>query len=142
MGDSVTFFRAPTDPLLALLPEQSCTVRLDLQWMVRILDVQRALTARGYAPGRSAELHLRVHDDLFRENDDRFILRVENGIAHVERGGTGSIEMNIKGLASLYAGYRTAEQLITSDLLSSSADDAGLATSLFAGRLPWMVDQF
>src|SRR5262249_1260949 len=49
------------DPILAVLREQSLVhARLWDVFMLRILDVAKAIEARGYAPGVSAEVHLDV----------------------------------------------------------------------------------
>src|SRR6185295_327133 len=40
----------PEDPIELLVPEQSVTTPFRFRWMVRLLDVRSALTARGYPP--------------------------------------------------------------------------------------------
>ena len=44
----VKWFGNPTNPMLLLLPEPIHRMRLWDRWMLRILNVERALTERGY----------------------------------------------------------------------------------------------
>ena len=70
------------DPLLARLPDKTFKMQVRRHWMTRIVDVARALQMRGYAVGESAELHLDVEgDDLFEDNNGRFVLTVRDGRA-------------------------------------------------------------
>lgn len=132
------------DPVLAVLREQSLVHARVWDWfMVRILDVAKALEARGYAPGVAGEVHLDVADDaLVPENVGRWLVRVADGRARVERGGRGDVRCSIRGLAPLYSGFQSAAELRASGFVE--ADDASLsaATSVFAGPSPWMADHF
>lgn len=142
MADAVTWFGSALDPLLHVLPEPSWQARLDTPWMLRIVDVEQALTARGYAPGASGEVHLEVRDDLLPANNDRFVLSVSDGAGEVTRGGSGAITIDVRGLAAVYTGYRTPLEARQLDL--AEGDEAALRAlgTLFAGPLPWMSDMF
>ena len=48
VGRNLMFFRAPNDPLLALPAEQEYEAKLLFHWFLRIVDVPKALEARGY----------------------------------------------------------------------------------------------
>jgi predicted acetyltransferase len=130
------------DPLLMHVREQTYTVKLDMHWMVRVLDVAKALEARGWPAGLSGVLHLEVEDDLFPENRGRFVLEVSDGAARVRKGGDGSLRLGVSGLAPLYTGYQSAEALRMAGLLE--ADDATVraAVSLFSGPQPTIRDMF
>ena len=142
LAEEVVFYRSPSDPILGLLTEQSCRIRLDMLWMLRVTDVAGALEARGYASGVNCELHLEVHGDFIEANNDRFILKIADGAAKVTRGGKGRIEIDIRGLAALYAGHRTPQQLAATDLLKGQPADLSPNAGAFAGPAPWMADQF
>src|SRR5436853_5250448 len=71
--DLVRWSGPPLDPLLFLEPEQKHKIHWSLDLMLRIVDVARALGARGYPPGLNAELHLEVHDDLLPWTSGRFV---------------------------------------------------------------------
>jgi predicted acetyltransferase len=142
MADRAIFYRLPVDPLLCLLPEQSARTRLEITWMLRIVNAEAALTARGYAPELAAELHFNVHDDLIEPNNGPFILRISDGQGEVTRGGAGRLDIDIRGLAMFYSGFSSATNLLATGLLRGSAEDACGADAVFAGPMPWMTDIF
>ena len=76
----------------------------------------------------------------------RFAVEVAGRRAQVRRrcceGGAGAVRISIRGLAALYSGYMTAEQLARAGLAAgSSAALAGL-TAVFAGPAPWLGEMF
>lgn len=134
--------RNPNDHFLAILPEQRYQINLFMHWMLRVVDVKAALEARGYRASQNAELHFKIHDQTITQNTGSYILNVENGTATVTAGGRGDLEMNIRGLAALYSGYRTAWQLHTAGFLHCDDQAAVTASSIFAGPDTWMPDTF
>lgn len=126
------------DPLVGLMPERAYDIVDSERWMVRVLDVKRALEDRGY-PSMSGEAHLRVRDGLLAHNDECFVLRVERGAPSVERGGRGSVVLDVRALAALYSGFAHPAALRAAGLLEGDA--SGLAT-LFAGPEPWCCDHY
>ncbi|ADO74281.1 Acetyltransferase, GNAT family [Stigmatella aurantiaca DW4/3-1] len=132
----------PADPLLFLLQEQTYQVKLLYHWMLRVLDVPAALEARGYPEGLSGTLHLEVEDELFPENQGRFVLHVSGGEGRVERGGEGQLRLNIRALAPLYSGFLSPEVLRSVGALA--AEDATLrrAAAIFSSPPPVLPDMF
>ena len=128
--------------MLALLPDRRYELKLVDQWMVRLLDVPAALRARGYPRGLEAELHLEVKDDVLPENDGRLVLRVADGVGAVSAGGEGRLALDVRGLAALYTGHLSPDQLAATGLLSGTAEDRAAASPVFAGPAPWMPDFF
>ncbi len=130
------------DTLLTLLREQTYSVKLDMHWMVRVLDVAKALEARGWPTGLSGALHLEVRDDLFPENQGRWVLEVSDGGARVRRGGDGRMGLDVRALSSLYTGFLSADALRMLGALE--ADDASVrsAAALFSGAPPSIRDMF
>ena len=133
---------APGDPLTYHLREQDWEVDKDWKWMLRIVDIERALTERGYPPGVDTELHLRVADDVLPANSGRIVLHVSGGKGEVSRGGRGTLRIDVRGLAPLYTGFLSAEQLKTTGHVDGSDDDLASATTTFAGPAPWLADFF
>nr|WP_225937920.1 GNAT family N-acetyltransferase [Myxococcus sp. RHSTA-1-4] len=142
LAKEAVWYGGADDPLLPLLREQTYSVKLDMHWMVRVLDVAKALEARGWPVGLSGALHLEVEDDLLPENRGRFVLEVSDGVARVRRGGEGRMRMHVRGLSSLYTGFLSAEALRAMGALE--ADDASVraAVSLFWGPQPSIRDMF
>lgn len=142
MAGDVTLYGSALHPLVALVPEWRATVTLDLPWMLRIVNLQAALTARGYPMGLSAELHLDIADELLPGNAGPHILRIEDGVGRVEPGGHGTLPIHIRGLAALYSGRASPEDLRLSGLAQGSAQDWAAAAAVFAGTAPVMSDFF
>jgi len=133
---------ATSDSLMLLLPEQTAKLRFAERWLLRVIDVGKALSKRGYPPGIEAELHLEVRDDLLAENNGKFILSVSNGQGEVARGGKGDLKLDVRGLAPLYTGLFTPHQLQLAGQLDATQTAISTATQLFAGVSPWMPDSF
>jgi predicted acetyltransferase len=142
MVSSATLRGAPEDPLLQLLPERCATISRAQTWLLRIVDVAGALRTRGYPPALTAEVHFAVEDDLLPANTGSFVLRVTGGRGEVVRGGTGRLRLDVRALAPLYTSYLTAAQLASIGALDGPAADLALASLVFAGPQPRLVDAF
>jgi len=131
-----------SDILTLLLPEQSFETRFVERWLLRVIDVPKALLMRGYPQGITAELHLEVEDDLITENNGKFILTVANGRGEVTKGGKGELKIDVRSLAPLYTGLFTPQQLQLAGKIQATATSLATATQIFAGTSPWMPDFF
>lgn len=140
--EKVQWRGAAIDSLTLLLPEQKAEPRFVNRWLLRLIDVGKALEKRGYAPGVEAELHLEVRDDLLIGNNSKFILSVSNGRGEVARGGKGELQLDVRGLAPLYTGLFTPYQLQLAGQLEATEAVIATATRIFAGASPWMPDFF
>ena len=142
MASTVEWFGHLPDPFLMVLEEARADVQLFYPWMIRIVDVERALTERGYPEGIEVELHWEVQDPLIPQNQGRFIQRISEGCAQVERGGEGRIVTGVRGLASIYSGFLTPEAARLVRLLDGPPEDLRRARLVFGGPPPWMSDMF
>lgn len=140
--NQLRWYGGAIDDFAALLPEPRVKPRFSDRWLLRIIDVERALLARGYPAHLEAELHIEVEDELISANCDRFILRVSAGKAEIERGGTGAMTLSVRGLAPLYSGLFAPAQLCRMGYLEGSEAAQAIAAQLFAGSAPWMPDFF
>ncbi|MCY0987701.1 GNAT family N-acetyltransferase [Nannocystis sp. ILAH1] len=141
-GVDLVFHGGPTHPLFELLPQQRQRSELLDSWLLRIVDVPRALAARGYSPAVHADVHLDVDDPLVPANHGRFVLRVQGGQAVVEPGGRGDLRTTARGLACMYSGYATPAQAAVLGLVSGEPAVLRAAAGVFAGGTPWMSDMF
>ncbi len=141
LAETACWRGGPANALLQLLPERGYEVRLQNPWMLRVCHVQRALEARGYPPGMRAELHLAV-DDVLARNAGSWIVRVDDGVARVTRGGSGRVRADIRALAALYTGHLPAETLALTGGVSGRPADLAAATAVFAASAPAMTDMF
>lgn len=130
------------DPLSLLLPEQTAKISDSERWMLRVVDVVKALSKRGYPQQMKVQLNLDIYDDLIEENNGQFILKVASGRGEVTKGGTGDLQCHIRALAPLYTGLFTAFQLQQMGQIKATHEALAIATQLFSGSQPWMSDKF
>jgi len=140
--DNLVWTGAPADPLFFHMPNQDYTVTWYEQWMLRIVDVRGALEARGYPPALETDLSLEVRDDVLGWNSGRWVLAVSGGRGHARAGGGGDLRLDARGLAPLYSGYLSAEELLSAGYIEGAPETLARASLVFAGPTPWMVDEF
>lgn len=140
---STVSWRGPAvEPLLALIGECKFTPVKVFRWMLRIVDVERALSARGYPGDVSTELHFDVTDTLLPANTGRYVLEIQNGAAEVRRGGRGEMQCDVRGLAPLYSALFPAQTLKALGWLDGPVHALRDAERVFAGPEPWMPEIF
>lgn len=129
-----------SDPLVSLLPEQTARVVEQSRWMLRVLDVPRALALRGYE--RDGEARFDVRDPLF--GDVGAHLRVEDGRATVtpEAPGRSRVTIDVRALAALYTGFAHPHALAAMGLVDGELAALVPLARLFAGPEPWLCDWF
>ena len=135
----------PSDLFTNLLPERHHEIELTDFFMVRVVDVARALSARGWPPGASGALTLEVSDASMPENSGLYTLELEGGNGKVvsgERAGAPRVTITERGLTGLYTGHAPAHVLADAGWLE--ADDAAraLLDVWFGGPYPVMRDFF
>jgi predicted acetyltransferase len=139
---SVAWRGPAVEPLLALVGECKFTPVEVFRWMLRIVDVERALAARGYPGDVSVELHFDVTDGLLPANTGRYVLEIQNGTAEVRRGGRGDLRCDVQGLAPLYSALYSPQTLKTLGWLDGPDHALRDAARVFAGPEPWMPEIF
>lgn len=142
VAEEIHWYGAAPDLLTAALPERRHEIRTGDYWMLRVCDVEQALSMRGYSPLLDLTLDLEVFDDVIAENAGRFVVRVRDGHATVERGGAGALRLDVRALASLYSGFHDATTLVALGLAEGAEGELDKADALFAGRAPAMADYF
>ena len=140
--DKIRWRSSAIDNLTLVLPEQTVKNRFINRWMLRIINVDKALSARGYTSEIETELHLEIEDDLIVENNGKFILSIANGSGNITKGGRGDLKLDIRGLASLYTGLFTPQQLQLAGKIDATDKALSTAKQIFAGTSPWMMDFF
>ena len=140
--DKIRWRGSAIDNLALILPEQTAKNRFIQRWMLRIINVEKALSARSYHKAVETELHLEITDDLIAENNGKFILSIANGSGNITKGGKGELKLDIKGLAPLYTGLFSPQQLQLAGKLDATDNALSTATQIFAGSSPWMMDFF
>ncbi|MFF5011148.1 GNAT family N-acetyltransferase [Streptomyces phaeochromogenes] len=108
----------------------------DMDWLwVRLLDIPRALTARGWFT--DGELVLDV-DDPFLGEHGRYLLTVRDGKADcVPTGRTPDLSLDVRDLGSVYLGGTAPSTLVRAGHIQAHRPGAAtLADSLFRADRP------
>ena len=140
--DKIRWRSSVIDNLTLELPEQTAKTKYIKRWMLRIINLEKALSTRGYLSGIETELHLEIKDDLIPENNGKFILSIHNGSGNITKGGKGELKLDIRGLASLFTGLFSPQQLQLAEKIDGTEQAISTATQIFAGTSPWMMDFF
>lgn len=91
-------------------PDAPWDIRLWETWMVRVVDVERALQGLPATP--SASIVVEVSDDFCDWNNGTYKLKAEGGGIQVKRGGTSPrARFSIEGLSALVYGTLPLEEL-------------------------------
>ena len=149
MVETVAWAGGPLDPVLYALQEPIvATARMrverpiSLDWMLRVVDVRKALEARGYPPGVEAQLHFDIEDDMLPANNGKVTLSVSGGRGEVREGGEGRIKMHVRDLAAVYTGFASPFEQAVLGRVSGPNEDLWTAGAVFAGPRPWMAEIF
>lgn len=132
-----------SDPRAAVLPEQTARVDEYLNWMLRLVDLPAAITARGWRGEGVVELD--VTDAVLPENAGRWWLTVSGGEGRLERPsrlGSDPLSVDIRGLAALYAGHVSVATAAALGWCAGSPRALEAATAVFPAGTPWMADHF
>ena len=140
--DKIRWRSSAIDNLMFILPEQTAKNRFIQRWMLRIINVEKALSSRGYSPGIETELQLEITDDLIAENNGKYVLSIAKGCGKIIKGGKGELKLDIRGLASLFTGLFSPQQLQVAGKIDGTEQAISTATQIFAGTSPWMMDFF
>ncbi|MFP5282126.1 MAG: enhanced intracellular survival protein Eis, partial [Actinomycetes bacterium] len=113
-------------------------------YMLRVLDVVGALTARRYPPGVDAALPFRLSGDPLAALDGGYLLEVADGTASCRRAGVADDHtFSPQGLALLYAGTQSCGNLrFTGHLAGGDPKRDLLWDALFGGRRAHIRDYF
>jgi predicted acetyltransferase len=142
--DAVVNWKGPEpEPLALLLREQDLRQVRQQLWMLRILDVPTAFSARGYPSRLAGRLSLRVVDEVCPWVDGTWSIEVQQGEGKAARVADeeGLPRCTAGGLAALFAGYLDPRQLVELGLIHGLAmDDLEFLQVLQAGPRPWSPD--
>jgi predicted acetyltransferase len=137
-------FGGPHHPLISVMPELAFKVRLTDYWMLRMVDVARALESRGYPMGLTTRLGLDVDDELMPHNHGTFVLHIEGGKGNVTRGGAPAptLHLGVRELAAIYTGFMSPRRASVAGWVEGTDEALALADAAFASGAPAMGDFF
>ena len=143
--DTVSGWTAPDDPFWWLTRERDATITHRSMWMLRVVDVQAAIAARGFPPGLAVSVPLDIRDKSRPANAGRWQLTVAGGegtlIPNEGVSSPGPLTVSPRGLAALYAGIPVAS-LRLSGLASAGTPAADAALNAAFAATAYMVDDF
>jgi predicted acetyltransferase len=147
--ESATWSGGPLDPLVYLLRENlvggaraRIATKYSYDFMLRIVDAQLAIEARGYPGGLRAALEIELADETLPENAGRYTIELADGRAAVSRGGRGRIKLGARELAAIYTGFMAPQELRAIGHVDGRDDDLELMGAMFGGPRPWIADMF
>jgi predicted acetyltransferase len=145
MSSDVVFVHSAlgdVSPLLWLLPEPHRDIEVEgfICWMQRIVNIDLAMTARGWPARAAGRVELEVTDPV--TGVERVVLEVEGGAARVTPGGGGAIRCGVGALSAWYSSALRAKDAVRLGLLEGEPSAINMMDGLIAGGLPWMPDFF
>ena len=134
---------AEHDPAWLLAGMEQARVLTRQAWMLRLVDAQVALAARGWPEHVTGAVDLDLHDEAAPWNAGRFRLELAAGKAQVTPGGSGAVALGPGGLAALFAGALSPALARRAGLLTGGDEKSDAwFTAAFAGPQPGLLDYF
>ncbi|GAB4196192.1 MAG: GNAT family N-acetyltransferase [Roseiflexaceae bacterium] len=139
-------FRAPSDVPINLLMPNPLGCELELQSMLRLLDVAAVLSGYGYPPDARGRLAIAVADAWLAHNQGVFELEVGDGVAQCLRlpdGAPPDLSCDVRALTQIVSRYVHPRTAAAFGLLTVHSQPAlALAETFFAGFAPFASDSF
>jgi predicted acetyltransferase len=144
-ADNVSGRIAPNDPFWWLTQERDATITRRSMWMLRVVDVPAAVSARGFPPGLSASVPLEIHDKTRPANSGHWQLTVTGGkgtlIPDESAPSPAPLTLGPRGLAALYAGTPVTALRLAGLVSGGTPESDAVLNAAFAAT-PYMVDDF
>ncbi len=123
----------PGSAILSRLPDRRFAMSIHDPWMLRVVNVAKALEARGYGEALSCEFVLRVHDSLIETNNQPLHVRISTGKAETRPvTDTNAIELDVRYLAPIITGMQSATQLASLGLVRGAESETAKLDAAFA----------
>jgi predicted acetyltransferase len=143
VAPTVELRMAEPEPVTFLANLTAARREQEERWMLRVLDAPGAVAARGWPPHLAGEVELALEDPACPWNTGAWRLVLEEGRGRLEPGGRGSLRLDMRGFAVLYAGAASPAVLRRSGLLAGGDDgDDAFLEAASAGPAPALLDPF
>jgi predicted acetyltransferase len=131
------------DLVRLVLPSAGWQVQHSSPYMLRVLDVAKALCARRYARALTAELDFTLAGDFLPGLDGSYHLSLHDGQADCVRTGSSDRVLSPRGLSLVYAGAQSSANLRTAGHLQGGDPEQDLDwDAAFGGRQLHIRDYF
>jgi predicted acetyltransferase len=112
-------------------------------WMLRVVDIQRAIRERGFSQCLSGQVTVQIEDPLFPHNDGVWLIEVESGKSNATRtNDPAQVRMGIDTFAPIFSGFTSASQMMLNGRVDGDPSAVRILDGLFAAPTPWMSDDF
>jgi predicted acetyltransferase len=142
MGKRAMFKGPVPHPWAYLAPEQDVERVGGGTWLVRPLDVRRAIIQRGYAMGLSVDVTFALNDVEIPHNSGPWRLRIDDGRGELTSASSAEVEMDVRAFGPLFTGYTGIEQLRLAGLVRGGSPGLAALGAAFAGPAPVMLEFF
>jgi predicted acetyltransferase len=111
-------------------------------WMLRLVDLPAALSARPWPAGVTGQVEFRVEDRVCPWNAGAWRLELAGGQGRAEPASSApDASADIRGLASLFTGFAGPDDLVRAGLLSGfDPEGVDLLRAAFASPRPWTAE--
>ncbi len=140
--DTISWNGPPNDPMRLLMEEQEVKIAYSRDWMLRIIDIKKAIESRGYPKDIKTTLTLNYEDPILPQNSGTWTIEVSEGKGLVSKSNLPGLTLGPRGLSPLYTSYLSAFDIKNMGLIEGSSDELAKASLIFSGPKPWIGDQF
>ena len=140
--DTISWNGAPSDPIRLLMEEEEANIVSTRDWMLRIVNIKKALEAKGYPKDIQLSLTLNYEDPILPQNSGNWTIEISEGKCEVNKSNLPGLTLGPRGLAPLYTSYLNAFDIKNMGLLEGTNEDLSKASLIFGGPKPWIGDQF
>jgi predicted acetyltransferase len=133
----------PDPAAIWALPDRFARLTDRWHWMLRLVDLPAALQARPWPAGVAGQVAFRVEDPVCPWNSGSWRLELADGQGQVEPAppSAEAPTADIRGLASLFTGFATPDDLVRAGLLTGFGPGAvDLLRAAFASPRPWTAE--
>jgi predicted acetyltransferase len=143
VGVSLTWAGSVEEPLAQLMQVQQPQIQQSSRWMLRLLNVQKALEARGYPLSLTAAIDLTITDAALPANTGSVRVEVCNGGAKVTPIDNAPAIVDVGTLAAIYTGWLPARESVRIGKLTNvSMAEVEVLEQMFVSARPWCLDRF
>ena len=133
----------PDPAALFVVGDRNVTLTDRFHWMLRLVDLAAAFAARPYPPAVTGQVAFQVDDPLCPWNAGAWRLEVAGGQGRLERVADAGARAAVRGLAPLFTGFASPDDLARVGLLAGLAQpDLDLLRAAFASPRPWTFEVY
>jgi predicted acetyltransferase len=112
-------------------------------WMIRVLDIERAIAERGFSSCLSGRVVVELADDILPHNAGSWVIEVQDGKGSAARTDEpAQVKLGIDTFAPIFSGFASATQMMLNGRVEGDNKAVRVLDGLFAATTPWMSDDF